>query len=46
MDMKFNLIFHQEAEKEYLNAVKWYEEISKGLGFELVLEVEKILDLI
>ncbi len=38
--MSYQLIFHPEAEKEYLEAYQWYEQEKKGLGerFEKMVE--------
>ena len=44
MGNKYSIIFHPEAEKEYLDSVKWYEDSLIGLGKEFVAEVENILD--
>jgi hypothetical protein len=44
MESKFAIIFHPEAEKEYLDSVKWYEDALIGLGEEFVEEIERIFD--
>ncbi len=31
--------FHPEAEKEFMNAIDFYEEIESGLGYEFAIEV-------
>ncbi len=35
--MKF--YFHPEAEKEFMHAIDFYEEIELGLGYEFAIEV-------
>ena len=44
MESKFAIIFHPEAEKEYLDSVNWYEDALIGLGEEFVEEIERIFD--
>ncbi len=41
--MSFHLIFHPEADKEYLQAYQWYEQEQKGLGERFEKMVEKRL---
>ncbi len=38
--MSFQLVFHPEADNEYLEAYQWYEQKQKGLGerFEKMVE--------
>ena len=42
--MKYKLIIRPEAESELLKAVKWYEEKVKGLGANLLLNVEATIE--
>ena len=42
--MKYKLIIRPEAESELLKAVKWYEEKVKGLGTNLLLNVEATIE--
>lgn len=42
--MNYLLIFHPEAEKEYIEAYMWYEEKSEGLGTRFESMVEKKLE--
>ncbi len=42
--MNFKLIIRPEAESELLDAVKWYEEKVKGLGSNLLLNVEATIE--
>lgn len=42
--MKFEVSFEEEAEREYLEAIEWYEKESAGLGLQLLLEVEDTLN--
>lgn len=35
------LIFHSQAQAELADAMKWYEDRTAGLGFDLLGEVEK-----
>lgn len=39
--MAFQLIFHPEAEDEYLKTYKWYEQEQKGLGERFEQQVEQ-----
>jgi hypothetical protein len=41
--MSYQLIFHPEAEKEYLNSFIWYEQSLEGLGYRFEKEIEKRL---
>jgi hypothetical protein len=41
--MRYQLLFHPEADEEYTNAVLWYEEKKKGLGGRFENMVEKCL---
>ncbi len=42
--MKYNLIIRPEAESELLEAVKWCEDKVKGLGSNLLLNIEATLE--
>jgi len=42
--MNYKLIIRSEAESELLDAVKWYEEKVKGLGSNLLLNVEAAIE--
>ena len=44
MENNFSIIFHPEAEREYLDSVKWYEDSLIGLGEEFVADVESFLN--
>ena len=39
--MLFQLIFHPEAEDEYLRAYQWYEQEQKGLAERFEKQVEQ-----
>jgi len=39
----FNLIFHPEADKEYTEAMIWYEKQKLGLGKRFELSVDSII---
>lgn len=41
-----NYCFLPEAEAEYLQVVQFYEEQKQGLGYALILEFERVTDLI
>lgn len=41
--MNYQLIFHPEAEEEYLDAYLWYEEKQEGLGDRFEQKVEQRL---
>jgi hypothetical protein len=34
-----NCAFHPEAEKEFLEAISYYDECRPGLGYEFAIEV-------
>lgn len=38
--MRYSIILHTEAEKEYLSSLLWYEKRSPGLGEEFAQSVE------
>lgn len=46
--MSYQLVFHPEADREYVEAYQWYEKEQKGLGarFEKMvgLYIQKIID--
>ena len=46
--MSYQLVFHPEADKEYMEAYQWYEKEQKGLGarFERMvgLHIQQISD--
>ena len=42
--MKYKLIIRPEAESELLEATKWYEDKVKGLGPNLLLNIEATLE--
>ena len=42
--MKYKLIIRPEAESELLEAVKWYEDKVKGIGLNLLLNVEATIE--
>jgi toxin ParE1/3/4 len=44
--MNYLLIFHPEAEQEYLDSFLWYERSLEGLGFRFEAEVAKRLNAI
>src|SRR5699024_2702707 len=44
--MSYTLIFHPEAEKEFIESRTWYEEKSTGLGLRFERIVEKQLTII
>ncbi len=44
--MYFRILFHPEAEKEYYEAIKWYEERLTGLGIKFEKAIEKQVKLI
>lgn len=39
-----NLVFHPEAESEFLEAIEYYEEREPGLGEDFAVEVYEALD--
>lgn len=39
----YRIILHPRAEKELLESVVWYEDLSQGLGNDFLKETEKIL---
>ncbi len=41
--MSYNLMFHPEADKEYLEAYQWYKQQQKGLGERFEKMVEQCL---
>jgi hypothetical protein len=46
MRVRYKINFHPEAQVEYLEAAKWYEDSLLGLGIIFVEEVERTLDII
>ena len=42
--MNFTLLFHIEANKEFISAYQWYEERQIGLGERFIYEAEKQID--
>jgi len=46
--MSYQLVFHPEADREYMKAYQWYENEKKGLGarFERMvgLQIQRIID--
>lgn len=44
MESDFSILLHPEAEKEYLESVRWYENALIGLGKEFVDEIENMFD--
>ncbi len=44
MKPKYSISFHPEAEKEYLESVKWYESALSGLGDDFINEIEITLN--
>ncbi|HMP99859.1 MAG TPA: type II toxin-antitoxin system RelE/ParE family toxin [Cyclobacteriaceae bacterium] len=44
--MAFQVFFHPQAETEYIEAIKWYEERLPGLGMKFENAVEKQIKLI
>ena len=46
--MSYQLVFHPEADREYIEAYQWYEKEQKGLGarFERMVGfyIQKIID--
>ena len=43
MKNNYSVIFHPEAEKEYMESVVWYEENLEGLGQKFVDYVENLI---
>lgn len=41
--MSYRLVFHPDAEKEYLNSFIWYEQSLHGLGYKFEKEIEQRL---
>ena len=44
--MSYSLILRQEAEKDLVEAYKWYEEKVPGLGSDFLTVIERALELI
>jgi hypothetical protein len=42
--MKLEVSFLEPAEKELIDAIKYYNEQINGLGFEFALEVQKTIN--
>jgi len=40
--MKYRVEFRKEANKDILDAISWYEERRKGLGYELFIAIENV----
>ncbi|HEX3048221.1 MAG TPA: type II toxin-antitoxin system RelE/ParE family toxin [Bacillota bacterium] len=40
--MKF--LFHQEAEKEFVEAIDYFEEVETGLGYDFAIEVNLAIE--
>ena len=38
--MKYKVVFHPEATREYIDAYEWYEERQPGLGERFILSVD------
>lgn len=41
--MSYQLIFHPDAEQEYVEAFRWYEKQRPGLGYRFEEYIEKCL---
>jgi mRNA-degrading endonuclease RelE of RelBE toxin-antitoxin system len=41
--MNYNIVFHPEAEKEYIAGLNWYEKEKAGLGLEFEEAINKVL---
>jgi mRNA-degrading endonuclease RelE of RelBE toxin-antitoxin system len=42
--MSYDILFHPQAEKEYLEAFDWYEKQQNGLGVRLEYFIDKQLN--
>ncbi|MBC7874141.1 MAG: type II toxin-antitoxin system RelE/ParE family toxin [Ferruginibacter sp.] len=44
--MRYSIVFHPEADKEYRESFLWYERKTKGLGYRFEAVIDKKIDLI
>ena len=41
--MKYEIVFHPEATREYIDAYEWYEEKQAGLGERFILSIDEAI---
>ncbi len=44
--MSYNIQFRDEARSEFLQAVTWYEQKSRGLGTQFIDEIDNCIELV